>query len=435
MATSPITFSPSDIDQNAGSHPATQGQVHTVPGAASITINPSDIDHNAPPVVNHVPSHLANDPKFQAMSPAEQQEVIDRHARANEGKNLTSPPSQGWGSTYADLGEGIAKGATETIEGIGRGARALGAAAVSATNPQLSYAEAKKALTPNFISNDKGTGLFDALDTEAANTTEKVGKVAEGVFEFIAGDEALKGLGMIEKANLATKLTKMAQESPYIAKALNIGLNAVRTGTVGATQEYAKTGDAGKALTTGAITGAFSAGGEMLSEGASAAASKLADYVKKFDPVVWHELGLPVIQKSAETVQEVSPIVDASGNTITKTVVKTPAVVTPGGPTTTTIPAEKTAAPISQLIKKYTPGAVASAIIAYAPIPLSAKIGLLSFIGGAYGIKAGDDVKALKEIGSHPVIAKAAENVAKAVTKFSNAAPAVGAVGSEQVQK
>lgn len=451
MATTPtITFSPSDIDRSApvttpvaqpGGSGATiapgQGngagsQPQAVPGAP-ITFSPSDIDHNAP--AQHIPVYLANDPKFQAMSPQEQQEVLARHARGTNPNIVANQPQAGWGGTYESIGTGFAKGAAETVQTIGKVGRNALAAAVSATNPNETYEQAKKDVTPNFISNDKGTGLFDALDTEAENTPEKVGKVAESVFEFITGDEALKGLGLIEKVGLAQKMTKLAQESPYIAKALNIGLNAVRTGIVGGVQGAAHGEDAEQAIKTGLLTGGFSAGGEVLSQAASSVAGKLADYVKKFDPTTWKELELPVLP---ETTTHASNILDSTGKPIQ---VETPVfnpdpIPAQGRVITQTLPAAKAASPLKQLATKYGPGVIISAIIYHAPISLPAKLMLEQALLTGYGFAAKPrDAQLVKQLVDRPAVINAGTNLAKAVGAFGKVAPVVGATAAQQAQQ
>ena len=82
--------------------------------------------------------------------------------------------------------------------------------------------------------------------------------MVEGVGEFILGDEALKGLSLAERAGLLTRVAKLAESHPVIAKALQVGMNAVRTGAVGTVQGLAHGESLPEAATTGAVTGATS---------------------------------------------------------------------------------------------------------------------------------------------------------------------------------
>jgi biotin carboxylase len=74
---------------------------------------------------------------------------------------------------------------------------------------------------------------------EPEGTAEKLGSGAEGIMEFVAGDEAAKGLSLAERLGLATKIAKIAEESPVAGKLIKAGLNAARVGAVGTTLEQA----------------------------------------------------------------------------------------------------------------------------------------------------------------------------------------------------
>lgn len=93
---------------------------------------------------------------------------------------------------------------------------------------------------------------------QTQGTAEGIGSGFEGVGEFILGDEALKGLSLAERAGLLTRVAKLAESHPVIAKALQVGMNAVRTGAVGTVQGLAHGESLPEAATTGAVTGATS---------------------------------------------------------------------------------------------------------------------------------------------------------------------------------
>jgi hypothetical protein len=120
----------------------------------------------------------------------------------------------------------------------------------------------------------------DVLTREAAKPTEgfeqAVGKAGEGVGEFFTGEELLSMLGRtgaamtgVEKLKSAQQIAAVLAKHPYIAKALKVGLSAVKAGGVGAGQELVKSGgdtqraeDAG--ILQGGATALFGAGGEAL---------------------------------------------------------------------------------------------------------------------------------------------------------------------------
>lgn len=99
-------------------------------------------------------------------------------------------------------------------------------------------------------------------------TAQKIGAGAEAVMEFIAGDEALKGLSLAEKFDLASKIAKMSENSPTLAKAMLIGMKAVRGGTVGASEALEKGQTPTQALGTGAEVAGGGAALDVLGEGA-----------------------------------------------------------------------------------------------------------------------------------------------------------------------
>jgi hypothetical protein len=158
---------------------------------------------------------------------------------------------------YSQLGEGVIKGAKETVQGV------VGAADTAA----------------NWINRKLGTSElhapvpFEGQDLEGKTPLESLGKGAEGLTEFLLGDEALKGLSLVEKAKHLGDAGKLLEKSPKLAKAVEIGVNALRQGTVGGTQTLAHGGTIGDALTTGVVTGGTGAVLEGLGQGVKAVKS------------------------------------------------------------------------------------------------------------------------------------------------------------------
>jgi hypothetical protein len=94
----------------------------------------------------------------------------------------------------------------------------------------------------------------------ATNPMQSVGKVGESIAEFFLGDEALKGLSVAERLGLATKVTKLAESNPMIAKIIGHGLTAVRGGAVTSGQQLAHGATLGEAATAGGIATGLGAG-------------------------------------------------------------------------------------------------------------------------------------------------------------------------------
>lgn len=110
------------------------------------------------------------------------------------------------------------------------------------------------------------------INLEATTPSQSTGKFVENIGEFIAGDEALKGLSVAEKVGLAGKVADIAKTSPKIAKALDIGMNSVRAGVVGGAQGGVKGAETDQVL-EGAEGGAL---GGFTGNLAGESATKLA---------------------------------------------------------------------------------------------------------------------------------------------------------------
>ena len=146
------------------------------------------------------------------------------------------------------LDVGVAKGALETAHTVG--------AAIGHVLPN-SWRD-KIGLPTSFTEPDY---------LQSANGAETAGKVGESLAEYALGDSALKSLVISERLGIASKLAQVAKSSPYIARILELGMNATRGGVVTVPQQIAhgatptealKTG--AEAVATGALTGAVAEG-------------------------------------------------------------------------------------------------------------------------------------------------------------------------------
>jgi hypothetical protein len=113
-------------------------------------------------------------------------------------------------------------------------------------------------------------------ETKPEGLGENIGYWGENLVEFFTGDEALKSLSLAQKLGLATRVAKLAESHPAIAKLLSAGLRATRTATVSAGQETSHGGDTSDVLTAGATGFLTHMGSEGLGE-----LSKLAKPVIK----------------------------------------------------------------------------------------------------------------------------------------------------------
>jgi hypothetical protein len=150
--------------------------------------------------------------------------------------------------TTAGMAMGGVKGAAETAHTVGRAA--------------------------NAVTGDNVPGLPTSFAQPASlqpeNTSESIGKGAEGVLEFISADAALKGLSWAQKLQKLGKIADLLEAHPALAKLSTVGFNALRQGTVGAAQTAVHGGSAEDAATTGALTAATGGALEVAGEGVQA---------------------------------------------------------------------------------------------------------------------------------------------------------------------
>jgi len=194
------------------------------------------------------------------------------HAAAEYGKRVQQ------GLDAADRGEitsaGIGVGA---MKGVAEGVHTLGAAGSHAINlfaPDPSLSDLVAGRKPTLVPN---VPFQEPKSLEAENTSETVGKIGEIVLEFMTGDEALKSLGLSAKLTKLKKVAEFIEEYPRLAKAMHIGANAMRQGTVGGAQTLAHGGTPEQALTTGVVTG----GTGLALEGAAQGVKAIKNFVTR----------------------------------------------------------------------------------------------------------------------------------------------------------
>jgi hypothetical protein len=170
------------------------------------------------------------------------------------------------GNAAENLGSGFMKGGAKTVGGLTNLAEKI-PGVTSAVNEVPALREMAAA--------SRG----ENGDIETHGAMQGVGNVGEDIFEFVLGDEALKGVALADKFKLASKIADLADSSPQLAKVLGYGLNfmkggggqAIRQGAVSAAQTIAKGGTARQAGENAALTGgvsglfsAISAGTDMM---------------------------------------------------------------------------------------------------------------------------------------------------------------------------
>ncbi len=118
-----------------------------------------------------------------------------------------------------------------------------------------------------------GEAPASAVETEANGGAEFTGKAIENVMEFMAGDEALKGLSVGDKLKKMGTVAKFIEDHPFMAKL--IGSSARNAAVAGA-----QTAAHGQDFSSGAITGALAGPvGETVGAGLSKVGSSISDSI------------------------------------------------------------------------------------------------------------------------------------------------------------
>jgi hypothetical protein len=138
------------------------------------------------------------------------------------------------------------------VEGIGEGVfgTAAGASDISDKVTGMQKGAANKYL--HTLAGD---------DNASHGTAQLFGQGGETIAEFLLGDEALKGAVLSEKLLQTGRIAKLIEGSPRLAKALTIGINALRAGGVQGVDTLIKSGgDTGEATGQGLMAGGLTAG-------------------------------------------------------------------------------------------------------------------------------------------------------------------------------
>jgi hypothetical protein len=164
-----------------------------------------------------------------------------------------------------DLLKGVGEGVAQTVHGTGELIRRGG----------------------NLVSNGLGDAIVPTEGQTAlqqiatpTNTTQKVGKTAEDIGEFLLGGEALKGLSIGEKLMQVGKVADYYDKaSPFVKSALEYAMNITRGSAVGAGEGAIKSGgDAGE-IEKGAALGAAGEAAAPVVKGALGVIGKGAESV------------------------------------------------------------------------------------------------------------------------------------------------------------
>jgi hypothetical protein len=141
----------------------------------------------------------------------------------------------------AGLGMGVIKGIGDTVHGVGQLIQGAG----NLVSPGLG----DKIIPP------QGQTALDSMDT-AQTPAEHVGKAVEMIGEFMGGDEALKGLSIVDKVKHLGAVAKIMTDYPTIARMVTSG--AVGAATAGG-ETLVKTGSPTKAAEAAAAGGVVGA--------------------------------------------------------------------------------------------------------------------------------------------------------------------------------
>ena len=153
------------------------------------------------------------------------------------------------GTKIADLGKGLLKGAGQTVNAI---------------SGLISH------VAPSVVRPSDVAGVSQA--ERPVGPDQKIGLTAESIAEFLGGDEILKGLSVGAKYAKVGKLMDLLEESPRLRRAVNLGMQSLRQGTVAGVQSAAHGATPTEAAETAATGTVAGAGAGALTEAVGAGA-------------------------------------------------------------------------------------------------------------------------------------------------------------------
>jgi hypothetical protein len=184
----------------------------------------------------------------------------------------TSPTGPTSGSAIGNFAGGAMESAAKTAVGA---ANLVGAGIEKITGKPAGTFQA----TPDF--GDKNAGI-----------AQKAGQFTGDLLQFIATDGALGDLDMAGKIGLSSKVAQLAQQSPRLARAIEIGINAVRSGVTGGALGATTAAANNEPIVAGAEHGARDAAlGSAVGEGVvGPAVNKVGEKLEEFAPKIGNAL-------------------------------------------------------------------------------------------------------------------------------------------------
>jgi hypothetical protein len=110
-------------------------------------------------------------------------------------------------------------------------------------------------------------GLDDLISSDTATANQQnhgvggaLGYGGESIGEFLLGDTALKGLALSQRLLKTGKIAEVIESNPRLEKVVQLGIKALRAGTVQGGIGLARTGDPTQAAEQGAVAGGLVGG-------------------------------------------------------------------------------------------------------------------------------------------------------------------------------
>lgn len=253
-------------------------------------------------------------PPMAAPKPQGGGDIFDSMASGTYQHPLDKEVVQPYVSPYTDIAKGVGEGALDTVNTVS-----------SLIN--------KIPVVGETLAPKQGIQAAESM-AEAKSPAEKLGKFTEGIAEFILGDEALKSLSVAKRLGIAKSVAELAEKSPTLAKALDIGMNSVRTGTVAGGQALSHGATPTEAIETGTAAGLTGAAGDTIASGIeslvgktpSALSTAVAPSISRGTKTIAGE-AVPVIedvglQREAADAEQMSQMKNVTNKELERTYVK-----------------------------------------------------------------------------------------------------------------
>jgi hypothetical protein len=166
---------------------------------------------------------------------------------------------------------------------------------------------------------------------QPTNENQKIGLTAESVAEFLGGDEILKGLSVGAKYAKVGKVMDLLEESPRLRRAVNLGMQSLRQGTVAGVQAAAHGASPTEAAETAGTAAGLGAGAGLATDAVGAGAGWVKQGAKRVLSAFTEPTSADTAGLTSRSLQDIQPRLQSGLRSILKSVENGAAIQAPEG--------------------------------------------------------------------------------------------------------